>query len=132
VAYWLSIEEQIYIQDLQESGKIVHPCISEWIGVDEQENYRCLAWIQVTEDAFVVAQTGMRNQQFPVDQSDILNQIAVFDVRRGIDRFLANEVYSSSYNQVDALVESYKSKFDMRQCGGISTHWVSSAIPRPK
>lgn len=113
--YWLSVQEQIYIQNLEKAGRITHPAVSDWVGVDGDGNYRCLAWIQVADDQYLTVQTGMRSQQFPVIDGEILQQIATFDIRREVDRYLAEGPISAVRGEtLKETIRKYQATYEMR------------------
>jgi hypothetical protein len=124
--YWLSAKEQIYIQDLYEQKKVLDPCTSDWVGLDLTGNYRCLAWIQVAEDAYLMSKTGMRSQLFPVSESDLLTQLSVFDIRRELDRYFERQDNAVARCIVEAEITKYRSRYQIMQCGGVS----NSLLPR--
>jgi hypothetical protein len=120
--YWLSVEEQVYIQHLCEKGHIPLPGVSEWVGVDDEENYFCFAWLQVAKNSFVISKTGMRNQRFPVDITDILRQISVFDIRRELDRYFDFENNIVTEAAVNETRQRYAATYEMRACGTVSKY----------
>lgn len=120
--YWLSVEEQVYIQELCDKGHIPLPGVSEWVGVDSEENYFCFAWLQVAKNAFVTSKTGMRNQRFPVDETDILRQISVFDIRRELDRYFDFENNIVTEEVVNTTRQRYESTYEMRACGTVTKY----------
>lgn len=119
--YWLSWESQMRIQSLQKSGKIhsYFPC--HWTGVDANEAYRSIVWLEVAPGKFIFTRTGMRAQLFPAYCSDILFQISVLDIEKLIDGYLAGTNDSVLWEDIHPVVSDYKDRFDLRSCGGIAS-----------
>ncbi len=111
--YWLSLDIQLEIQKFKKAGLIEGSVVSDWIGVDEAENWRCLAWLHVENDRVLLARTGMRHQLFPADVSDILGQISVFDIRRDLDAYLKDRTKAVSLARLETLLEEHKKRYRM-------------------
>jgi len=120
--YWLSLDLQNEIKRLHDSGSILDPFASHWIGIDSQGNYRCLAWLQVVNSGFLIAQTGMRQQQFPIDISDILSQLSVFDLYEGICSLQKGAKHLHKQDQFEKLLLTFNKSFSMVSFGGYSKY----------
>jgi len=118
--YWLSLEQQVCIQKLADQKKIAQPCPSSWIGIDSNDNYRCLAWILVKPDTAVYVKTGMRSQRFhAVIPSDLLAMIAVCDLYEELKRFLSGEVRGYSKSDLKQEVDFYQQNYKLWQFAGL-------------
>lgn len=120
--YWLSLDLQNNIKKLYNSGAISDPFASHWIGIDSQDNYRCLAWLQVNNSEFLIAQTGMRQQQFPVDISDLLSQLSVFDLYEGICGLPKTAKRLLKPSSFEEMLRTYNKSFKMVSFGGYNKY----------
>ena len=111
--YWLSVDLQIRLQKLAESGRIHDYIPSHWIGTDREGTYRCLAWLDFTADSYIIVETGMRAQRFPVVIPDILSQIAIFDLCEELERAFAGATEPESRHVLDELRRFYQKNFKM-------------------
>ncbi|MDR3404240.1 MAG: DUF2726 domain-containing protein [Chthoniobacter sp.] len=105
--FWLSADVQINLQKLQKKKVIRNGIPRHWIGIDGDENYRCLGWLDVTASSHVVIETGMRAQQFPIVISDVLQQISIFDLWAELQRVLAGESIASTQEGLRKRMERY-------------------------
>jgi hypothetical protein len=100
------------IVNLKKAKKIKDDFVCYWVGVDLDGNYICFAWLRVGDAAFIVAQTNMRKQNFPVMISDVLPQITKFDIWQSVQLYSLNNknTVSGDYikNKVDKLRERYR------------------------
>lgn len=115
--YWISLDAQLEIKNLMEEGRIRCHAPSYWTGVDSGENYRSIVWLEVGENEYLISKTGMRRQLFPIDAPDILWQIAVFDIRKAIDRYLAADRIAIGWEIVRSELDRFESTYEMRCCG---------------
>ncbi|WP_414513851.1 DUF2726 domain-containing protein [Nostoc sp. PCC 9305] len=117
--YWLSLEQQIIIQQLFKQGRVTQPAPSHWIGIDSHHNYRCLAWILVKPDAAVYIKTGMRNQRFrAVVSSDLLAMIAVFDLYEELKKVLAGKIEPNPLSVLRQELDFYRQSYKLCQASG--------------
>ena len=110
--YWLSVGLQIRFQKLAESGRIHRYIPSHWIGTDREGNYRCLAWLDFAADSYIIVETGMRAQSFPVNISDILSQIAVFDLCEELEHVITGAADPEARHVLDELLRFYQKNFE--------------------
>lgn len=116
--YWLALDVQREIQTMHKQGLLFDYVPSYWTGVDQHGNYRSLAWLQVGNDQFLVTQTGMRKQLFPINATDILSQVSVFDLRKMIDLFFVKRSTAIPLNQFQEELKRYTSQYEMRSFVG--------------
>lgn len=112
--YWISHDLQIRLRNLAKTGKIHDYVPCHWIGCDKAGNYRCLAWLHFSEESCIIVETGMREQCFPVVVSDILWQIAVFDLCEKLDRVFNALATPESHHVFDERLLFYQQNFEMR------------------
>jgi hypothetical protein len=112
--YWLSVDLQVRLMKLFQSGRIHDDLPSYWIGTDQWGRYRCLAWLNVTADSYVIVETGMRAHRFPVFIPDILSQIAIFEVCVELEHVLTGAMEPESRHVLDELRRFFHTNFEMR------------------
>lgn len=79
--YWLSLDVQLALQRHHKEGRIGQMVPSHFVGLDEDENYRCLSWMVYDKTTVIYAVTGMRAQHFPgVMVADLVSMLAMFDI----------------------------------------------------
>ena len=111
--YWLSVDLQIRLQALSESGRIHDYIPSHWIGTDCEGTYRCLRSLDYTANSYVIVETGMRAQRFPLLRPELLSQIAIFDSWEELERVFAGTTQPESRHVLDELVRFYTKNFKM-------------------
>lgn len=120
--YWLSLDLQNEIKKMYDSGSLYDPFVSHWIGIDPQGNYRCLAWLQAANSGFLITKTGMRQQQFPVDISDLLSQLSIFDLYEGISALQNGSRRLYKMDKLEELLLKFKTSFRMASFAGHSRY----------
>ena len=121
--YWLSLDHRIALQKLYEDGRILARCESSRVSIDQNENYRCVSYLEVQQDRYVIAETGMKSQRFPVIQSDLISDIALSDLFTKLKEALADPSLLESGYALDEILESHRSNF--RFIGG---HFVGRTV----
>jgi hypothetical protein len=116
--YWLSADIQVAIQRIHKQGIVKDPLISHWVGVDKEGNYRCLCWFKMREDCFVFVVTGMRVQQFPVLESDLIWQLAAFEIYDKLSDILKGKDEPDSEETFMRVWRLFKHSYQMRSFGG--------------
>jgi hypothetical protein len=117
--YWLSFDVQAKIRDLHKSSQIITNIPNHWIGVDSQGNYRCLMWMQIDSDGYASIQTGMKAHQFQaIDGSDLLQQLAIFDLYDLIVFALSNRSTLKCHDDVYTQLDFYQKSYKPRSMGG--------------
>jgi len=121
--YWLSLDIQRKIKKLYERKSVAQFSPSHWIGADQRENLRCLAWLFVTDDECLFIETGMREHRFPaVDCSDVLSQLAVYDLYDDLVLALKGEKQLMSASDLEERLKYYQTRYKWRRsasCGKI-------------
>ena len=111
--YWLSIDIQAELKKLKESGLIKDNLLSHWVGIDTRGNHRCLTWLNVADDRVLLARTGMRYQNFPVDISDVLPQVSAFDIRYDVDVYLKGLGKGMRVTYLEKVLDDCKKRYKM-------------------
>ncbi|MFC1718471.1 DUF2726 domain-containing protein [Candidatus Poribacteria bacterium] len=121
--YWLSVDHQIKIEKLWKEGKIAQMIPSHWIGVDEQNNYRCISWILTDRNKGVYIKTGMREQNFhAVHCSDLLSQIAIFELYEKLEDVLQGKRNPVSSRIIDNQIKKYENLYSPRSIAKCNTN----------
>lgn len=118
--YWLSADAQIALQRLHKAGKIADPISSDFVGIDAEGTYRCLAWIGVAPGQCAAVSTGMRAQQFPVVLSDLISQIAICELHEKVCAIVAGKAAAVSETVLLTTLADYERKYEMRSRSGFS------------
>lgn len=88
--YWLSLDIQMAIKKLHERGRVAQMAPFHFVGLDEQENYRCISWLRISKKRFVRVSTGMRAQDFPaVSKAELISMLAMFDLFEHVKKALS-------------------------------------------
>lgn len=117
--YWFSAPSQIRIQRLQKAGTIAHLAPSHLIGLDSAGNYRCLAYLKISTDAYAVIRTGMRAQLFDACGSEVLWQVGVVELAENLDEILAGRTAVHRLSQVELLIQRFQQDYQICSSGGI-------------
>jgi hypothetical protein len=119
--YWLSLDLQEKIEKLYKCGSVAQRSPSHWIGSDERGNLRCLAWLFVTGAKCLFIETGMRKHHFPaVDCSEVLSQLAVYDLYDAIILALKGQRQLTSTSELDNRLKHYQCQYKLHSsvsCG---------------
>jgi len=114
--YWLSFDLQNTIRKLYESKRVAQMCPSHWIGEDEQGNLRCLSWLFLGNTSCAFVETSMRSQRFPaVYGSEVLSQIAVFDLYDRVRAILRGQARARDPRRLADRFAFYKNQYAFRE-----------------
>jgi len=113
--YWLSLESQLAIEKLYQQGCINQRVPSDWVGVDSEGNYRCITWIEVSNQEVVYLTTGMQDQQFNcVSISETIRMINIIELYQALREYMSNAENAVSTEQFENVLERFTSSFDAR------------------
>lgn len=118
--FWLSADAQIALQRLYNEGRITEPIPSDYIGIDSENNYRALAWIEISDGQFAAISTGMRAQNFPIVVSDLLSQIAICDLHSRVLAVIDGGARTVPAATFESTLREFERKYEMRQRCGVS------------
>lgn len=122
--YWLSLDVQVAIRKLYDSGRVAQMAPSHYVGVDQRGNYRCISWIGFAPNDVVWVKTGMRTQRFRgVCESELLSMLAMFDLFEELKRKLrgGSEAVADK-GQFQSELDTFTRTYDMRSaatCGAL-------------
>ena len=122
--YWLSADIQVAIIRLEKQGLVSDTFISHWVGVDKMGNYRCLCWLQIPNKNYVIVETGMREQRFPVIQSELVTQLAAFEIYEKVADIIKGKGKDKpeSENAFMKKLKFYKNSYDLLNFCGYSEY----------
>jgi hypothetical protein len=117
----LSLSQDIIdaIFQLHFQGKVFHPGPSHIVAVDTKGNYRAIVYLVVTPEHVIVAETGMRAQRFPIDESELVIDIALHELDADLNRYLRGEAVAIHRHSLKALTERYQN-WQIQKRGGWS------------
>jgi hypothetical protein len=121
--FWVSGPLRIKIQNLCQAGKCKDFAPSEVIGVDSNGNYHALGWLRISDDTAVLAETGMRSQQFPIILSDILGELLVYELYDQVTDYLAGKLRGQPLSEIRHKLEVFKSSYKLTRqsaCSDVS------------
>jgi hypothetical protein len=117
--YWLSFDVQAKLRDLHKTGQTLFDMPNYWIGVDDHDNYRFLVWLQVENQRPVAIETGMKAHHFrAVDMSDLLQQIAVFELYDAVIATLNGRAACRTEKEVTQRLNLFETSYRLRSTGG--------------
>jgi hypothetical protein len=116
--YWLSLDVQLKFQKMHKDGTIIDMLASDWVGLDQNNNYRCISWLLVHDGEYAIAETGIRSQNFCVDEGWLLYQLSLFDLLKNIELILKGQKGTTT-SELEQKLKYYESHYDMRSSGGV-------------
>jgi len=116
--YWISLDIQLEFQKMHKAGNIIDILASDWVGVDREDNYRCISWLLVREGEYAIAETGIRSQNFCVDECWLLYQLSLFDLLKKIELMLQGQKGTTA-NEFKQMLTYYESNYEMRSAGSL-------------
>lgn len=110
--YWFSAKSRIKLRRLYETGKIVDPSSSGFIGYDADGVMRGVEYIRVTATEGILVRSAMRPQQFPIILSDLLDEVLSVQLTEEVVRWSSGEIGAlplhQMYRQVETINKSVK------------------------
>jgi hypothetical protein len=116
---WLSQPARAEIWKLWKANQEIDPVPSSFVGEGKRGEVRALSWLKVAGQAGVCASTGMRAQQFPVPIDDIVEDLAVLDLKAKLDRVLKGDEHPAPLTEIDAATERFRREVRMMSFSGI-------------
>jgi hypothetical protein len=109
--FWLCVDAQAKFRGLFDNKKVAAPGPDCWTGVDDKNQLRCLASIRLPTGEGCFVETGMRSQNFPVAENDVLEQIATVDLYDVLDEILEGRIKPHPAAALDAKTSFYIKNF---------------------
>ncbi len=110
---WLSMDIVHHTRRLFDAGKVYDPGPSHFVGVDTNGTYHALAYLRITEDSGIAAETAMRNQLFPISISDVLADIATRDLYDRLTLVLDGQLPPEPASDIDSKVRKFNAIYEM-------------------
>lgn len=89
--YQLALMERLNLQNLQKRGVIKDSIVSCSVGRDKSGNLRALGAIRIDDTSCICARTAMRSQNFPIDFSELIEELLVVDAYKELKLALADQ-----------------------------------------
>ncbi|MGZ8223265.1 MAG: hypothetical protein ACXWT0_16620 [Methylobacter sp.] len=106
---------------LYKNKRINQPAPSHWVGIDTNENYRCICWVEIDKENVIYVKTGMRRQLYSaVDVSDLLSMLAIFDLDKKLKGYFSGNEQPVPFYEFDGVLNEFCSKLQPRSsatCG---------------
>jgi hypothetical protein len=119
---WLSRKSLLKIHQLAESGRILDPAPFDFIGLDQNDTYRGLAYLRVTKYNGVYVTTGMQNQFFLSAigeigaKIEIVEELLIQELYEALVRVLNGEDEAVPLDEIDTLLKNYQEKYRLVCC----------------
>jgi hypothetical protein len=72
-----------------------------------------LAWIGVANNQYAVVKTGMRSQNFPVCEADLIAEIAVYDLHVRVQDILSGTAAVTSEETLKRELTEYQQQYKL-------------------
>lgn len=86
--FFLSYDIRTELKKLFDKKKI--KSFNSWIGKDENNNYRGISWININDEFGLKTISGMKSQSFPIIESELLEEIMIFDLYEQLLNYFNN------------------------------------------
>lgn len=119
--FWISRSSRLRMQQLHEAGQLRDFGSSGMIWNDTEDLMRGLEYVRVTETHGLSVEASMREQQFPVVLSDLLDELLTIFMMEKIDRHLAGEIGLEPMEPVYDRVTKMFNSGRMRRCHSVGS-----------
>jgi Protein of unknown function (DUF2726) len=116
--YWLGLDAQLKIQDLQKKGAVLDMVPSTYHGVDDSETHRALAFLRIDREVAVFVTTAMRSQQMRLDLSEPIRGVLFHDLYHQLMAALADPSLRVPLIEIDRVVKEFAAAYKMLSWGG--------------
>jgi len=110
---WLSVDMRNEIRKLHKEARCLDPVPQYRIGIDKYGTYRGIAYLRVDQVKGVMNESAMRNQQFPIDLGEILEEIIICELFEALSDVLSNKTLGLPLNQIDERLKEFCSTYDI-------------------
>ena len=118
---YLSAPIRNKIQKLCISGKIIDLVPSHIIGRDDAGNYKAISYIRVTTKSGLLVETAMRSQDFPVSESDALDEIVTFQLYSELESYLEGKVTLITLDEIAVKLEVFQKENELMRAFSTSS-----------
>lgn len=109
--FFLSFDIRNEVRKLFEAKKIKGSIPNVWIGTDNNKNYYGISWIHIDNNQWIVTTSGMKVQGFLMIQSDLLEEILIFELYNELSDFFGKKVNSFSDNEINLMINKFQKKY---------------------
>lgn len=111
--FFLSFDIRNEIRTLSRKKRIKSLIPNTWIGKDSYSNYYGISWLYVDDKTGLFTTSGMKAQNFPVLESNLLEEIMIFDLYEQLLEFLDNKRRSISYQSISKRINEFEEKYKL-------------------
>jgi hypothetical protein len=104
---WISLDDQCRLRRLAKRGQVASHVPQTLVGVDNEGNYRSVAFVELPGRKWAFTKSGMRNQQFPAPTSELLSQITICDLSSHVHKIIAGISQPDSESLLRKTLEGY-------------------------
>lgn len=109
---WLSMEPRQKIKKLYEGGEILDPIPSIIVGTDTAGDYRGVSFIRIDDEVGTYVLSAMRNQSFPIIESELLEEILAFEIYEKLKAVLRGQSNATSLKIIDEKIKQFEGKYE--------------------
>lgn len=118
---FLSHDIRLSIRKYFNQNKIRSFCPNTWIGTDHNGNFYGICWLLIDDNNGILSYCGMKAQAFPVSESDLLQEIMVFDLFDQLSRYFKGELYAKNKKEIYEIIDIYDKKYNLALYSGGSS-----------
>lgn len=111
--FFLSYNIRKEFRELFNKKQIISPSPNTWIGTDKKGNYYGISWLYVDNNSGLVTTSGMRAQNFPVSQSELLEEIMIYNLHEQVLEFFDSKRNSVLNKRISNNIEEFESKYKL-------------------
>ncbi|MCY8267083.1 hypothetical protein MOC48_12055, partial [Bacillus haynesii] len=109
--FFLSFDIRNEIRKLSEKKQIKSLIPNAWIGTDNNGNYYGISWLYIDNETGVFTTSGIKGQRFPVSESELLEEIMIFDLYEQLLGFFNNKRRSVSNREIFKRINEFEKKY---------------------
>jgi len=111
--FFLSLDIRKKLNRLFEQKEIKSPHINVWIGTDINDNYYGISWLFVNDELGLMTTSGMKAQNFPIAQSEFLEEIMIFELNNKLIRYIEGKTNGVLYHEIDKNIKKFIDKYKL-------------------
>lgn len=124
----LSHEVRESFRRLRAEGKIFDEQPSFMVGADTLGIYRAYAFLAITKDAGVLAETAMRAQQFEIDQADALEMLIFFEINEELRKVLEGKSKLEPLTKLMERMDAAASTIKLSREATMNSAWTTRTM----
>lgn len=111
--FFLSYEIRTEIREFFEKKKIRSPIPNTWIGKDNNNNYYGISWLYIDNEFGLLTTSGMKSQRFPILESELLEEIMIFDLYEQLQNYFENRNLTVLNQEIIKKVNEFENQYKM-------------------